>query len=664
MPAFLSRVTSGLVAGVLAASGLLAALPARAEVKVGVSDWPGWVAWYVAEKKGFFKKHGADVKLVWFPNYTDSISAPSAGQLDANAQTWSDTMGPLAKGVPVKAILVNDNSAGNDALVVGPKIRSFADLKGKSVALEQYSVSHFVLVNALAKNGLKASDVKIVNLSAGDAAAAFLGGRVEAAVVWNPWIHQIETSGKGRALFTSKDLPGLIPDLLVAQDKAIAGKRKHLVGLKPSLGLLSARGVVPACRTLDTISIFALTADDAHRVFAVAAAFDAEDAYARPAEPHGVDLGALAAPRIGVPRADQLDFCGSAVDAQAWADAVAHARGLGAEIVELDIAPLLETARLLYGGPWVAERYQAIRAFIDAQPDAVFPVTREITLGGARPLAADAFAAQYRLKALQRQAAQVWRQVDALLTPTAPTHPTIEAMLAEPIARNSELGLYTNFMNLLDWAAVAVPAGFVTRPGATAPMPHGVTLCAPAHQDVPLLHLARRWQAALQGRAATLGATGQPLPAAQPITPAVPSGQLRVAVCGAHLEGQPLNGQLTSRGARLITRTTTTPDHRLYALPPIVTPAGQRLLRPALVHTPGDPLGRAIEVEVWELPAREFGSFVAAIPAPLGIGKTRLADGSVVPGFICEEGALAGATDITGYGGWRAWVGRQEPVAG
>ncbi|SIR02330.1 allophanate hydrolase [Sphaerotilus natans] len=430
----------------------------------------------------------------------------------------------------------------------------------------------------------------------------------------------------------------------------------HLVGLKPSLGLLSARGVVPACRTLDTVSIFALTADDAHRVFSVAAAFDTEDAYARPAEPHGVDLGALAAPRIGVPRADQLDFCGSAVDARAWADAVEHARGLGAEIVELDIAPLLETARLLYGGPWVAERYQAIRAFIDAQPDAVFPVTREITLGGARPLAADAFAAQYRLKALQRQAAQIWRQVDALMTPTAPTHPTIEAMLAEPIARNSELGLYTNFMNLLDWAAVAVPAGFVERPGAAVPMPHGVTLCAPAHQDVPLLHLARRWQASLQGCAATLGATGQPLPPAQPLVPAVPSGQLRVAVCGAHLEGQPLNSQLTSRGARLIARTTTTPDHRLYALPPIVTPAGQRLLRPALVHAPGDPLSRAIEVEVWELPAREFGSFVAAIPAPLGIGKTRLANGSVVPGFICEPAALEGATDITRFGGWRAWL--------
>ncbi len=204
---------------------------ALAEVKVGVSDWPGWVAWYVAEQKGYFKKHGASVKLVWFANYTDSISALSSGQLDANSQTWSDTLGPLAKGLPLKAILVNDNSAGNDALMVGPGIKSFADLKGKSVALEQYSVSHFVLATALAKNGMKPADVKIVNLSAGDAAAAFMAGRVQAAVVWNPWVNTIEQSGKGKALFTSKDMPGQIPDLLVAQDKAIASKRKDLVGM-------------------------------------------------------------------------------------------------------------------------------------------------------------------------------------------------------------------------------------------------------------------------------------------------------------------------------------------------------------------------------------------------------------------------------------------------
>lgn len=213
------------------AAAAFSPLAAHAEIKVGVSDWPGWVAWYVAEQKGYFKKHGADVKLVWFANYTDSIAALSSGQLDANSQTWSDTLGPLAKGLKLKAVLVNDNSAGNDALMVSPKIKGFADLKGKSVALEQYSISHFVLATALAKNGMKPADVKIVNLSAGDAAAAFLSGRVDAAVVWNPWVNQIQQSGKGKALFTSKDMPGLVPDLLVAQEKAVTTKRKELVGM-------------------------------------------------------------------------------------------------------------------------------------------------------------------------------------------------------------------------------------------------------------------------------------------------------------------------------------------------------------------------------------------------------------------------------------------------
>lgn len=215
------------------AIGLGALSPARAEVKVGLSDWPGWVAWYVAEQKGFFKKHGAKVTLVWFPNYTDSIAALSAGQLDANSQTWSDTMTPLSKGVPLKAVLVNDNSAGNDALMVGPKIKSFADLKGKSIALEQYSISHFVLATALAKNNIGINEVKIVNLSAGDAAAAFMAGRVDATVVWNPWVSKIQSSGKGRALFTSRDMPGLVPDLLVAHGKALGdkAKRAELVGM-------------------------------------------------------------------------------------------------------------------------------------------------------------------------------------------------------------------------------------------------------------------------------------------------------------------------------------------------------------------------------------------------------------------------------------------------
>ena len=207
------------------------ATPAPAEVRVGVSDWTGWVAWYIAEQKGLFKKYGADVKLIWFSNYSDSISALSTGQLDANSQTWSDTLGPLAKGIALKVVLVNDNSSGNDALIVSPKVRGFADLKGRTIALEQYSVSHFVLFTALSRNGLAPADVKVVNLAAGDAAAAFMGGRVDAAVVWNPWISQIERSGKGRSLFTSKDMPGLIPDLLVAQSKSLQAKRKDFVGM-------------------------------------------------------------------------------------------------------------------------------------------------------------------------------------------------------------------------------------------------------------------------------------------------------------------------------------------------------------------------------------------------------------------------------------------------
>ncbi|MEO6853195.1 MAG: allophanate hydrolase [Rhodoferax sp.] len=413
----------------------------------------------------------------------------------------------------------------------------------------------------------------------------------------------------------------------------------NLVGLKPSLGLLSTQGVVPACRSLDAVSIFALTADDAQQVFAVAHGFDAQDAYSRPAQPHGFDFGHAANVRIGIPRADQLQFLGDAGYAACFAEALAHAQNLGAELVEIDFEPFFETARLLYEGPWVAERYQAIRAFIDAQPEAVFPVTREITLGGAKPLAADAFAAQYRLRALQRRCAEAWSQMDCILVPTSPTIHRIATMLEQPIARNSDFGIYTNFVNLLDYAAIAVPASF-----RADGLPFGVTFIAPAHQDQPLLHLAQRWQKALQGRAATLGATGHSAKPHEAAT-AVPSGQIQVAVCGAHLQSQPLNPQLTSRGARLVQRTTTAPVYRLYALPD-----GKR---PGLVRVAEG--GAAIEVEVWELPGAQFGSFVDGIPAPLGIGRTLLADGSAVAGFICEPEGLDGARDITAFGGWRAY---------
>ncbi|MGC2166176.1 MAG: allophanate hydrolase, partial [Gallionella sp.] len=214
------------------------------------------------------------------------------------------------------------------------------------------------------------------------------------------------------------------------------------------------------------------------------------------------------------------------------------------------------------------------------------------------------------------------------VTPTAGTIYRIDEMLADPIRLNANLGYYTNFMNLLDCAAVAVPAGFQDNG-----LPFGITLVAPAHQDIPLLHLAER---VLQD--------------ANDSKEALPTGRIRVAVCGAHLEGLPLNHQLTCRGAHLVARTQSSADYKFYALP------GGPSFRPGMVRVPTGETGSAIEVEVWEMPAREFGSFVAGIPAPLGIGTITLAGGEQVQGFVCEQYAVNDATDISHFGGWRAYL--------
>ena len=411
----------------------------------------------------------------------------------------------------------------------------------------------------------------------------------------------------------------------------------NLVGHKPSCGALSTTGVVPACRSLDAVSIFALTAEDAERVLAVAAGFDAADEYSRPLAPHGFDFGRAANFRFGVPKAKDLAFFGNADAQRLFGEAVARLQALGGTPVEIDLAPFLDTARLLYGGPWVAERYLAIRDFFDARSACVFPPVREIIAGGRDYTAADTFAHLYRLRALKRVCGAVWNDIDVMVTPTAGTTYRVAEMEADPIRLNSNLGYYTNFMNLLDLAATAVPAGFQADG-----LPFGVTLIAPPHQDAPLLHLASRMQQALGG---TLGATGHGLPQAETLA-LLPGGQVRVAVVGAHLSGLPLNFQLTERGARLVAVTQTGPKYRFYALPD-----GKR---PGLIQVERD--GATIACEVWEMPADKFGSFVAGIPAPLGIGKVELANGTVVNGFICEGLGVADAQDITAYGGWRAWL--------
>lgn len=447
-------------------------------------------------------------------------------------------------------------------------------------------------------------------------------------------------SSSGSAVAVARGLASFSLGTDTAGSGRVPAAFNNLVGHKPSCGALSTRGVVPACRSLDAVSIFALTAEDAERVLAVAAGFDADDAYSRPLDAHGFDFGRAARFRFGVPMVGDLEFFGNADAERLFGEAVQRMKALGGTPVEIDLAPFLKAARLLYGGPWVAERYLAIHEFFDAHADAIFPPVRQIIAGGRDISAADTFAHLYTLRECKRTCDAVWGDIDVMISPTVGTIYRIADMEADPVRLNTHLGYYTNFMNLLDLAATAVPAGFQNDG-----LPFGVTLIAPPHQDGPLLHLASRMQQALGGK---LGATGQELPAAESLN-LLPNSQVMVAVVGAHLSGLPLNHQLTERHAHWVKLTQTAPQYRLYALPD-----GKR---PGLIQVSEG--GAALTCEVWEMPASQFGSFVAGIPAPLGIGKLELADGSSVNGFICEGIAIADAQDITEYGGWRAWLAKR-----
>jgi allophanate hydrolase len=413
----------------------------------------------------------------------------------------------------------------------------------------------------------------------------------------------------------------------------------NLIGYKPTLGSLSMRGVVPACRSLDAMSIFALTADDARRVAQVAVKFDVDDPWSRPAAPPAKrGWGSSSQFRFAVPMPGQLEFFGNGAYAGLFDNTVQRLRDLGGEALEVDIEPLLEAARLLYEGPWVAERYIATEALLTTRPEAMLEVTRRIILGGAGPKALDSFRAQYRLKALIRQAQAMWNAVDVLLLPTAGTHYRIDDEQTEPLRLNSHLGRYTNFVNLMDLSAVAVPAGFTPER-----LPFGVSLIAPAWSDADLLRLAGRLQRAA---VSTLGATSLPLPAAERFPD--DTSLVDVMVCGAHMSGLPLNKQLLERGAWQVSTTRTAPIYRFYALP------GGPPYRPGLVQV--NEGGVAVDVEVWRMPMEHFGSFVAGIPAPLGIGKVELEDGQMVSGFLCESLGVVDAKDISELGGWRRYL--------
>ena len=397
-----------------------------------------------------------------------------------------------------------------------------------------------------------------------------------------------------------------------------------IVGVKPTRGLLSTAGVVPACRSLDCVSVLAHTVEDAARVLEVARGPDPEDPYSREAVGPPPALGAEF--RFGAPRRAQREFFGDEAAAALYERALDRLESLGGRRVEIDLAPFRAAADLLYEGPWVAERLASIRPFFDAHPEDVHPVVRAI-IGRASPLSAvDVFQGMYRLEALRRAAGAQWAGMDVLVLPTTPTIYRLRAIEGDPVRLNGNLGYYTNFVNLLDCCAVAVPAGL--RPSG---LPFGISLIAPAFHDEMLCALGMRWQ----------GETG-------PAPPVVSRGRpVKLAVVGAHLSGQPLNRELTDRDGRLVRTCRTAPEYRLYALSG-ATP------KPGLVRV-ADGRGAAIEVEVWELAEAEFGGFVAAVPAPLAIGTVALEDGEAVKGFVCEAHAVQGALDISAWGGWRAY---------
>ena len=431
-------------------------------------------------------------------------------------------------------------------------------------------------------------------------------------------------SSSGSAVAVAR---GIVPFAL-GTDTAGSGRVpagfNGLVGLKPTPGRVSTAGVVPACRTLDCVSVFASTVADAAHVLSLIEGSDADDAYSH------FEPGPAALPgrlRIGVPRAAQVDpGCGYE---QAWAAALSSAAEAGHALVEIDFTPLHDVAALLYEGPWVAERHAACREVFNHDPEAMDPTVRRVIERARGFSATQAFEAQYRLRDMQVSLAGVWEAVDVLLVPTAPTHPRFADVDADPLGSNARLGTYTNFVNLLGWCALALPAA-KTLTG----LPFGITLIARGGMDAALADAGRRW----------LGEDDQHTPLQQPASEAT----LELVVVGAHLSGLPLNGQLLERGARLVEVTRTAASYRLFALPGTVPP------KPGLQRCVDG--GQAITVEVWAMPLRNVGSFLALIPPPLGLGSVQLADGRHVHGFVCEAHALAGAADISRFGGWRAYL--------
>jgi allophanate hydrolase len=438
-------------------------------------------------------------------------------------------------------------------------------------------------------------------------------------------------SSSGSAVAVAKKLI----DFSLGTDTAGSGRVpaafNGLIGLKPTRGVLSAHGVVPACRSLDCVSIFAVDCAEAHEIWRVARGLDPADPFSRdPRAGEGAAPWLYSDFRFGVPSREQLEFFGDDEAEQLYWAAIEKLQKMGGEKIEIDFTPFCRAAALLYGGAWVAERFAAIKDFFADHAREMDPVVRGIIGGAAKYSAVDGYEGEYRLRELCMEAEKQWREMDVIVLPTTGTIYTHEQIAADPVKLNTNLGYYTNFVNLMDLAAVAAPAGF-----RSDGLPFGISFIGPAFSDEALLTLAHRY----------LGGTAT-------LVEKCP-GCVEVAVVGAHLSGELLNSQLTERGARLQKTCRTATDYRLYALAGGVPPK-PGLIRDRNFRGPG------IEVEVWAMPEDRFGGFVAAIPQPLGIGTVTLDNGDAVKCFLCEPDVLSGAKEITHFGGWRPYLASIE----
>ena len=454
-------------------------------------------------------------------------------------------------------------------------------------------------------------------------------------------------SSSGSAVAVARGIVSFALGTDTAGSGRVPAALNNIVGLKPSLGALSATGVVPACRTLDTISVFALSVPDAWTAFRAACVFDPADAFSRalPAPPLGAPPPVLT---VAVPNGQSREFFGDTDQAASFEATLARLVSMGARIVEIDFAPFYDVAKMLYEGAWVAERMTVVGDLMRRDPGAIHPVTARI-IGAADALSAeDAFRGIYRLAELRRTAEALMADADLLCVPSIPTFYSRDDLEADPIGPNSRLGTYTNFVNLMDLCGIAVPTG--PRPDGR---PGSVTLLARAGQDALAAALG---QALHISAGARMGATPHPVPAGRPEGPGLRPGESPVALVGAHMSGLPLNPAITGLGGRFLEATRTAPDYRLFALP------GGPPARPGLLRVAQD--GASIALELWALTPEGLGTLLSQIPSPLGLGKLRLADGREVTGFLAEAAGLEGAEDISAFGGWRSYLAGSAPGQG